>query len=62
MELCTIPGHLIVSPDYPDHSTAYCLTCRTGGVMGSDAERTAMEAFRKEQDAKPDARRWDIIP
>lgn len=62
MNTCTEPGHTIVAPDYPDRSTAYCLTCRSGGVIGSDAERAAYEAFRKAQDAKPDAKRWEHIP
>ncbi len=59
---CADPGHIIAAPDYPDRSTAYCLTCQSGGAMGSDAEKSAMEEFRKAQDAKPDAQRWDHIP
>lgn len=59
---CANPGHIFAAPDYPDQSTAYCLTCRSGGVVGSDAEAAALRAFREAQDAKPDARRWDYIP
>ena len=60
--LCASPGHIIVAPDYPDQETAYCLTCAAGGVMGSEEEAAAMDAFRAAMDAKPDAGRWAHQP
>ena len=62
MKLCESPGHMILAPDYPDQSTAYCVTCATGGVINSPAEQAAYKAFRQKQDAKPEAKRWDHIP